>query len=231
MANSGYKGWSTLEQYYTDTSAATGVTKPNIPSDANYVAPVYDLTACPVDSIKPTPPISLWFLSSSLTSISFQWSGATDNVAVNHYHIVVIGVGAFETANEWLTVENLTPGTYYEVHVWAVDIAENTSAGIVNNFSTAADVNNSISINPWNVTFMTQYGDMAAAEITSNYTELNFSCPEYWVALYPSGYSNNLTLQIEVESNYDYNNRYATVYIYNGTTYVASLTIDQPGTV
>ena len=44
----GYKGWSTLEEYDTYHGTATGVTKPNVPGDPDYVAPVYDPAACPL---------------------------------------------------------------------------------------------------------------------------------------------------------------------------------------
>lgn len=42
----GYKGWATLEQYGISTSTPTGEEKPNVESDADYVAPVYDPESC-----------------------------------------------------------------------------------------------------------------------------------------------------------------------------------------
>ena len=50
MANTGYKGWSTLEQYYIDNNSATGTTKSNSSGDSDYVAPVSDTGTCPVTS-------------------------------------------------------------------------------------------------------------------------------------------------------------------------------------
>jgi len=47
MANTGYKGWTTLEQYYTDNGSATGTTKSNVSTDGDYVAPVSDTGTCP----------------------------------------------------------------------------------------------------------------------------------------------------------------------------------------
>lgn len=47
--NNGYKAWNTLEQYYLDNSQSTGEIKPNISGDPNYVSPVYDEVACPVN--------------------------------------------------------------------------------------------------------------------------------------------------------------------------------------
>lgn len=48
MANTGYKGWTTLEQYWTDNGAATGTTKANTEGQADYIAPVYDTDACSI---------------------------------------------------------------------------------------------------------------------------------------------------------------------------------------
>lgn len=48
MANTGNKGWSTLEEYYTDNGAATGVTKVNAIGQIGYVAPVSDTLTCSV---------------------------------------------------------------------------------------------------------------------------------------------------------------------------------------
>lgn len=47
-SNNGYKQRNTLEKYYVDNGAATGVTKANVPGDPDYVAPIYDPTSCPI---------------------------------------------------------------------------------------------------------------------------------------------------------------------------------------
>ena len=61
MSNTGIKAYTNLEQYYIDNGIATGVTKPNSPSDPDYVAPVLDLAFCPLPSASPsvTPSISI----------------------------------------------------------------------------------------------------------------------------------------------------------------------------
>lgn len=46
--NTGYKGWTTLEQYDRATGVATGLTKINSPDDPNYVAPTKDTDTCPL---------------------------------------------------------------------------------------------------------------------------------------------------------------------------------------
>lgn len=43
----GYQGWTTLQEYLVIHGTNTGVTKPNISSDPDYVAPVYNITDCP----------------------------------------------------------------------------------------------------------------------------------------------------------------------------------------
>jgi hypothetical protein len=55
MANTGYKGWNTLEEYNVSTGQATGNTKPNVDTDPDYVEPVYDTDACPLPQPEPKP--------------------------------------------------------------------------------------------------------------------------------------------------------------------------------
>lgn len=46
--NNGMKIYTLLVEYSTLTGQPTGRTKPNIPSDLDYIAPVEDLTSCPL---------------------------------------------------------------------------------------------------------------------------------------------------------------------------------------
>jgi len=46
MGNTGYKSFANLELYYTDDNSSAGVTKPNIVSDPDYIAPVLDTATC-----------------------------------------------------------------------------------------------------------------------------------------------------------------------------------------
>jgi len=55
--NTGYYAYSTLEEYYVDTLQATGVTKSNVQEDANYIAPTYNITTCPLPI---PPPVLAW---------------------------------------------------------------------------------------------------------------------------------------------------------------------------
>jgi len=58
----GYLGWLTLTQINAVTGQPTGVVVPNVPSDPNYVAPVFDDVTCsPVvlPTVTPTPTLTL----------------------------------------------------------------------------------------------------------------------------------------------------------------------------
>jgi hypothetical protein len=53
--------YTTLEQYYLDNNASTGITKPNNIGDPDYIAPALNLTLCPLPSASPsaTPSVSV----------------------------------------------------------------------------------------------------------------------------------------------------------------------------
>lgn len=46
--NTGFKAWTTLEEYNVATGQTTGRTKPNDPADPDYAPPVYDPDTCPL---------------------------------------------------------------------------------------------------------------------------------------------------------------------------------------
>lgn len=50
MANTGYKSFTLLERYYKDDGSSTGDTKPNVVTDPDYIAPIFDTTSCPQDA-------------------------------------------------------------------------------------------------------------------------------------------------------------------------------------
>jgi hypothetical protein len=55
MANTGYKAYTNLAQYFTDNEAETGITKSNSALDPDYIAPFLDLEFCPLPSLSPSP--------------------------------------------------------------------------------------------------------------------------------------------------------------------------------
>lgn len=71
----GYKGWENLEEYDTYHGTATGVTKPNVPSDPDYVAPVYDPATCSLQE-------EFLLFTTTSTSPSFAFTLATGSTPV-----------------------------------------------------------------------------------------------------------------------------------------------------
>lgn len=52
MSNTGIKAFSLLIEINNRTGLPTGRSKPNIPEDPDYIAPVEDLEACPLTIIQ-----------------------------------------------------------------------------------------------------------------------------------------------------------------------------------
>jgi len=46
--NTGYLSYSTLQEVRTDTGIPTGIEKPNVEGEIDYIAPVYDTNTCPL---------------------------------------------------------------------------------------------------------------------------------------------------------------------------------------
>jgi len=76
-----------------------------------------------------------------------------------------------------------------------------------------------------------QYSGNAFAYIISNYDELNYSTPDSWCTVAPSGYAGDVTLDIFADQNYSLYSRQTVIYIYHGTTLIGQLEIYQDGTV
>lgn len=51
MANTGFKIFQNLQQYDTITGLPTGVIKPNVSTDPDYIEPIYDINSCPIGSV------------------------------------------------------------------------------------------------------------------------------------------------------------------------------------
>lgn len=71
--NTGRKFNTFLEQYDVVTGRATGLTKPNVPADPNFIDPVYDETTCPI--FVPFTVIA----DRGLQGATFALSGGKDN--------------------------------------------------------------------------------------------------------------------------------------------------------
>lgn len=67
----GFRGYTTLEEYNTDTNTPTGTTKPNDSGDPDYITPVADLVTCP-----PLPLATVSYASNLfITQVEFLWAG------------------------------------------------------------------------------------------------------------------------------------------------------------
>lgn len=51
----GFLGWTVLEEFYTDDETLTGEEKPNVETDADYVSPIYRPDTCTVEPADTTP--------------------------------------------------------------------------------------------------------------------------------------------------------------------------------
>jgi hypothetical protein len=74
MENTGYQGWTTLEEYFIDNGLATGNCKNNLSSDPNYVAPLWDTGACPIAN---------YIIDISVSQIDFSEQGGGGDYLAN----------------------------------------------------------------------------------------------------------------------------------------------------
>ena len=74
IRNTGWKIYQRLEQYLVSNNQSTGVTKPNIPTDPDYVEPVIDLNSCPIpsDEIQDLTKIQVEILNSTTQFINCE---------------------------------------------------------------------------------------------------------------------------------------------------------------
>jgi chitodextrinase len=92
------------------------------------------LAVTPPDMTSPSAPSNLAITSSSVSSVSLSWSGATDNIGVVAYDVYRVRNGASvvvppPTTGLTYTDSHLLPGTAYGYFVRARDAAGNSSAG------------------------------------------------------------------------------------------------------
>ena len=104
----------------------------------------------PVDNEKPTAPSNLSILNITESSATVSWKAATDNVAVSHYIVNVIGKGSptekIVTSLNY-SITGLQAGEEYKVTVRAVDTSGNESDEVSQSFVTKE--NNPETIPQW----------------------------------------------------------------------------------
>lgn len=74
MENTGYTGYTTLEEYFTDNGLATGNCKNNLTSDPDYVAPIWDTDSCPIIN---------YIINVSVSQIDFSEPGSSGDYLAN----------------------------------------------------------------------------------------------------------------------------------------------------
>lgn len=87
--NTGYSTFTTLEQYYTDTNTATGVTKTNVNTDPDYIAPVSDPANCSTSSYQ-----SVTLKTGTSTNVCASTSTVTAYAGV-HATLYTIGMNLY----------------------------------------------------------------------------------------------------------------------------------------
>ena len=84
-------------------------------------------TPKPADTQPPTPPTSLTASKVTNSSVTLNWSGATDNVSVNRYEIYKDWSYVSATTNTTFDITGLTSGKTYLFYIKSRDNAGNTS--------------------------------------------------------------------------------------------------------
>ena len=81
-----------------------------------------------IDTTPPSPPANLSVTSTTVNSVSLQWTVATDNIAVTGYDIYMDGVLTTSVGDTTIaTVTGLAPSTTYQFYIIAKDAANNKS--------------------------------------------------------------------------------------------------------
>lgn len=84
LRNTGYKGFSRLRERNITTGQLTGVTKVNVDTDPDYIAPVYDPAYCEVGELYVTPEATTYNRTSAAGSININilsnttWEGTNN---------------------------------------------------------------------------------------------------------------------------------------------------------
>lgn len=206
MPNTGYKGYSNLEEYNTGTGTATGPTKPNVTSDPDYVEPVYDTGYCPLPpNNAPGIPGSFNAVQSG-NSIVLTWTKPTDSDGT------VIGYRIQRTDNGGVPIDDdftigdvttytdstsLTNGLLYSYTLRAIDNDGAQSTGTNDSvlYSAAA-----FSISP--IFYSTGFGassfNITISNTTGGWTSNDSST---WISRTPTSNGSDSTISVNLQSN------------------------------
>lgn len=111
MANTGYVIYQNLEEYNVDTNVATGNVKPNDPSDPDYVAPVEDLQACPVEEPELTNCVAIELTNDTQGDKTYSYTNCSGEF------INTDSLGGFESVILCVKELNGEPDVSYETGI------------------------------------------------------------------------------------------------------------------
>jgi hypothetical protein len=128
MANNGYQFSHTIEEYYTDVpdGEPTGLEKANLPGDPDYIEPILNEEACPIDEPPPPPPVHydhpVYGRYASKSEACAALPGDRDTTLYSPSDTLQVGTVLYQDENLTIPANN---GGYYQVpntsYVLAVD--------------------------------------------------------------------------------------------------------------
>jgi predicted peptidase/chitodextrinase len=80
-----------------------------------------------LDVVNPSTPADLRVTASTINSVTLAWTASTDNVGIDRYNIYLNGALAKTSTTTSTTVFSLSPETFYNFTIRAVDLAGNVS--------------------------------------------------------------------------------------------------------
>lgn len=197
MANTGYKAYAKLEQYDTLTGVATGITKSNISTDPDYVAPVYDTSMCP---IPPTLTISPTTLSkgSGTTSACTTVTSNTNWLITNYPPWMSTPFGNSGSGNGSACV-SLTENTSTSPRTGSFYIRTSDNMIIHSVSVTQAAMSSALTISPTSIT-VDSTGTTFTVTVTSN-TSWTVSDNGLWISTSKTSGTGNSSFTVTVQSN------------------------------
>lgn len=191
--NTGKKAWTTLQEYNTGTNQSTGTTKPNSPSDPDYVSPVVDTQSCPLPA-----GASYLFASPETINTGANPGAITINITSNSNWLVTNYNPAYITNTTFATgsgngecsviVSNNTSSTPRN---FTFDVRTNDNS-IIRMISVTQDVGANLTVSPSsktipasNATFQLNVTSSTAWDVSSNVNWLNVTHQSNYVLVSP----------------------------------------------
>ncbi len=152
----GYYGWTTLEQFYLDDNSLTGEEKPNVVTDANYIAPIFDDVTCVPQPVDPTPDpftfvditgaeVNTLYTSNSVTITGINIPVAISVTAGKEYSIdggAWVSAAGTITNGQTVRVRQTTSGVYNNANN-----ATLTVGGVSDTYTVTTRVANAVTVN------------------------------------------------------------------------------------